>query len=1082
MLKTFKRITKVLGLTLGLMVILIAFAGLRLFWAPVGINYFVENIRQSAEQAMPGLSVSFVDAYIEWNTTEDTFDLRFETVKLSNNAAGFVVDIPAMTSNFDFATLRKGIFSPNRIDLIGLAGDINWSALVMEGKLNAFLGAPQDNPELAQDPTDEPTPPETKPNLLPESVPINSNTQNVTDLINLILEKPGGQGFLGNLKRVNILDVELKLTEQNSGGVWQMPGSSAEFSRTPYGISIKLQLNIQIDEQITQLKLASENLQSGKKLLTIDFDNLHPAKMANSIKFVNKQFALLDLPLFGAATIIHDNWKTIDVIDFDLSTGSGQLYIPKLYPEGPRVDTSATTGTYIPSERELRFDTFYALFGGAELRGDAVYTLPKAEGLGSGVQLHANLTEISTQNLVKYWPSSLGRGGHEWVSNNMKEGLVKNVNFVVNIRPEDKDIRPLHDHAFAINFDFENITADYLNPMTPLTKGNGIGFVGPNALSLEIKDGLIGDILVTDSLFKIIDMGVREKIRAEIDINANGAISYILELIRQKPLNLMSEMKINPDQFFGAGQSLTRLSFPLKTGLTSSEIKVNVEATVNGVAIPSLLPNGGLTDGNINLSLNNKGLTAKGQAKLKGVDFNLTWQEQFGLPKGADTSRYDLEGDLSGKDFEMFFVPIEDFTKGNLHARFTFLGSGGKLRRGTGILDFFETEVDVWQMGWDKPANTPGIATVVFEWGDNNLFNIKNLQVSAEGLKASAALTIDSAKGRLNSIDISSYVGDYNDLSLKAIVMPEGGYDVNIEAKRLDVRPYLDKILSPQNNPDNPQLKLDIRALKTMALNDVEINNFLLQAIDKGDYWEETTLSGRFNNDNEMFVSLSTSPSGRDLVVKTTDAGQTLLGSGLFVNALGGDLDLTAAISGVGSDVVANGSLKAKKFKLVKSSFVVEALQEVKGKVIDKFIDDDGLAFNELVLPFKLQNNVFDFTRSRANGASMGFTMEGQINREMSQMNINGLIIPAYALNSFISNIPIVGNILVGGKGKGLFAISYRVKGEVEAPKVTFNPLSAFAPGILREFFGSSKGKLETKEKPAPKEEADKTKSNPKNN
>jgi hypothetical protein len=1066
-LKTFKRISKVFGLTLGFVVILTTIAGLRLFWAPVDINYFVENIRQSVEQAMPGLTVSFEEAYIEWNTTEDSLDLRLETVKFSNVEAGFSVDIPAVTSNFDYATLRQGVFSPNRVDLIGLDGEVNWSALEMEQKLNAFLGgAPAPNSEVKTNSADSPFTTETESLVELRDA---TNSQKFTDIINLIIKNPGGQGALSNLKRVNILDVELTLTEQTSGGVWQIPESSIRFSRTPYGVSFELQLNIQLGEQITQLKLASENLQSGKKLLTINFDNLHPAKLAKSVDLKNKQFELLDLPLFGAATVVHENWSTIDVIDFDLSTGNGRLVMPGLYPEAPRVDTAATTGTYIPKDRELRFDSFYALFGGAELRGDGIYTLPKAEGLGSGVQLHANLTEISTANLVKYWPASLGRSGHEWVSNNMKVGLVKNVNFVVNIRPEDKGIRPLHDHAFAINFDFENITADYLSPMTPLTNGNGIGFVGPNTLSLEIQDGLIGDILVTDSLFKIIDMGVREKIRAEIDINANGAITYILELIRQKPLNLTSNMNIKPDQFYGTGQSLTRLAFPLKKNLTSSEIFVNVEATVNEVAIPSLLPNGGLTDGNINLSLNNKGLIAKGRAKLKGVDFNLTWQEQFGLPAGSDSSRYDLEGDLTAADIEKFFIPIDDYIKGNMHARLTFLGSGGKLKRGTGIFDFFETEVDVWQMGWDKPVNTPGIGTVVFEWNDDKTLDIKNIQIAAEGMSASASLSIDNEKGQLNSINITKFEGDYNDLALKASIMPEGGYDILIEAKKLDVRPYLDTILSPKSNPDKPQLKLDIRAQKAMALNDVEVNNFLLQALDKGDYWQTATISGRFNDGGEMFVSLSPTSTGRDIVVKTTDAGNTLLGSGLFVNALGGDMDLVATIAGVGADVVAKGTLKVKKFKLVKSSLVVEALKEVKGKVIDKYIDDDGLTFDELVLPFKLQNNVFDFTKSRANGASMGFTMEGQIDREMSQINVNGLIIPAYALNSLIANIPILGNILVGGKGEGLFAITYRVKGEFDDPKVTFNPLSVFVPGILRELFEGRKGEID-KEKPKKQE------------
>jgi hypothetical protein len=61
-------------------------------------------------------------------------------------------------------------------------------------------------------------------------------------------------------------------------------------------------------------------------------------------------------------------------------------------------------------------------------------------------------------------------------------------------------------------------------------------------------------------------------------------------------------------------------------------------------------------------------------------------------------------------------------------------------------------------------------------------------------------------------------------------------------------------------------------------------------------------------------------------------------------------------------------------------------------------------------------------------------------------------VAPAYAINSILGNVPIIGP-LFGGGSQGLFAANYRVSGPSNDPDVTVNPLSALAPGILRQLF-----------------------------
>ena len=88
----------------------------------------------------------------------------------------------------------------------------------------------------------------------------------------------------------------------------------------------------------------------------------------------------------------------------------------------------------------------------------------------------------------------------------------------------------------------------------------------------------------------------------------------------------------------------------------------------------------------------------------------------------------------------------------------------------------------------------------------------------------------------------------------------------------------------------------------------------------------------------------------------------------------------------------------------------------------------------------------------------MGITASGKIDFGTDTIDINGTNVPAYTLNSLLGKIPIIGTILSGEKGGGIFAASYKVSGPVANPKMSVNPLSALAPGFLRKLMQGIEG------------------------
>jgi hypothetical protein len=68
-------------------------------------------------------------------------------------------------------------------------------------------------------------------------------------------------------------------------------------------------------------------------------------------------------------------------------------------------------------------------------------------------------------------------------------------------------------------------------------------------------------------------------------------------------------------------------------------------------------------------------------------------------------------------------------------------------------------------------------------------------------------------------------------------------------------------------------------------------------------------------------------------------------------------------------------------------------------------------------------------------------------------MVVNGTFIPAFGINNIAGAIPLIGEILGGGRDEGLVGITYRLSGPLDNPQLVMNPISAIAPGIFRKIF-----------------------------
>jgi hypothetical protein len=114
----------------------------------------------------------------------------------------------------------------------------------------------------------------------------------------------------------------------------------------------------------------------------------------------------------------------------------------------------------------------------------------------------------------------------------------------------------------------------------------------------------------------------------------------------------------------------------------------------------------------------------------------------------------------------------------------------------------------------------------------------------------------------------------------------------------------------------------------------------------------------------------------------------------------------------------------------------------------------EGLNFKRLRLRMTTDDRFIRFADTVLEGVDLGAVVDrGLIRKSDGAIDITGTIIPAYELNSFIGKVPVLGTIITGGKGQGLFGLTFALGGTFAKPQFQVNPISAVAPGILRKIF-----------------------------
>lgn len=685
--------------------------------------------------------------------------------------------------------------------------------------------------------------------------------------------------------------------------------------------------------------------------------------------------------------------------------------------------------------------------GGGAIRISADGALEISADVALGPMDAARIDEV--------WPLIAAPGAQRWAAENLVAGVVRDARLVWTRTPDAE--------ALDVEFAFEDLTAQYLRGHPPVSAAVGRGRGSLEGLEIDLESGVVevpggegvetGLIRVDGSRFVIPEFppGIPP---GEVTLRADGRIDLIATVMNTAPLDLLDRFGAPPRALGGEATVEATLAFPLAAALRLEEIQISAQARLRDLDLDGAAFPVALSAETATLEADMSGMTLSADpAVVDGRSGALRYTETFAPADGAPRRRARMRFDLDAAAILALGAP-EGSVEGTAQVDVRLSEVDGAPRRVEGVVDLSRLGLSLPAFGWAKPAGEAGVVRFLAREVAGGRRDVERLEVAAGELSVSARARFD-AEGGLRRVRIDSLrLGERVDLALDARADESGGWRVEGSGGVLDLRAWERGTAETARDAaveQAPPLSATLTIERLHLIGDAPLTNVTIAAArgEAGGWTIDLTGSAG----SAGVTAQAVAEEGRLRVsVASDDAGHALGALGLARDARGGRLRVTA--SGP-LDGPFTGDARIDDIVFRRVPVVIDAVNMgLLVGVIDR-ATSGGLTFTRVQIPFRIDNDRMTIFDGVMVGPTLGMTVSGGLNLSGDGLDLSGSVSPAYAVNGAISEVPVLGDLLTGGRGEGVLGVAYTLRGRVDDPQVSVNPLSALAPGFLRRIFQS---------------------------
>lgn len=653
---------------------------------------------------------------------------------------------------------------------------------------------------------------------------------------------------------------------------------------------------------------------------------------------------------------------------------------------------------------------------------------------GWSVDLDAHIDQMDLDNVQRYWPPKLAPKPRLWVTENLYEGEMKDLDFALRLRPGEKP-------DIYVDFDFDKARLRFAKTLPLLQDGQGQASLIDRRFTVTAHKGVViadagGAVDASGTSFIIPDTSIKKDTPGIARIQARGAVTAALSLLDRAPLQLLTKANLPVDLAEGQVSLNGTLSLPLIKGLKLADTRFHFTGELDGLSTDRLVPGTTITAPALSLSGDQSGVSIQGDGLFGAVPVTAQWRQ----PIGGDTAqRSQLVGEieLSPRLMQQINAGLpQGMLTGQGVAQFE-LGLGADAPpRLTAQSDLAGVTLAIPELGWRKSAGSLGTMTTEATLGDQLAVNA--LRIDAAGLRSAASISFrDGAE--LDRVSFSSFeIGNWLAVPAELVGRGDAAPDIRVLGGVLNLGQATFGEGGGNGGTGGAGPRLDV------ALDRLQVTETMALTGLTGNFQTTGGLQGNFSAQVNGGAALqgTVSPDGARSAVRLTsaDAGAVLRSAGLLTQARGGSLEVQLDPVADPGNYDLNLEIRNTRIKdapamaaLLNAISLVGLLDEMAGQ---------GIYFSSIESRMRITPTAVKILSGSAVGPSMGLSFDGTVDTVAGTLNLRGAISPIYLVNA-------IGSVLTR-KGEGIFAFNYTLAGPLSAPHVSVNPLSGLAPLFLR--------------------------------
>ncbi len=664
-------------------------------------------------------------------------------------------------------------------------------------------------------------------------------------------------------------------------------------------------------------------------------------------------------------------------------------------------------------------------------------------------------TRMPMSALKRLWPFFAAAAVRSWVEEHISGGMVERVVVAGNAPLEDfkHDGPPVPEDGLSVDIETSGTTLRPISSLPPIRDADlTVRITGRNAVvnlgrgTVEAAPGR--RLNIAGGVFEVPDTHPKPA-PARSSFRIDGGVPAAAALLASDGLRDEVGITLDPATTRGTISAQVAVKLAIAQPMPDDASSYLISADLTNFAADKMLLGQKVEASTLKAVATGDGFQIKGDVKINGTPASIDLRKQ----KGEADAELHMQSTIDEAARRRLGMDFGSAVTGAIPIKVVGRVSDNATDNGMSVeADLTPVKIDNLLPGWVKPAGRPARATYnLLKNGKST--RIDDLSVDGSGATVRGSIELDNANEIVSANFPVFSLSDGDKLTLKADRGPDGALRVAMRGDIYDGRNFVKSSLANTDKTKQKQedLDLEVKVGTVAGHNGETLRGLDLKLSRRAGRIRTFSMTSKIGRDTPLNGDLRVRARDNHQVIyfETDDAGALFRFTDMYPRMFGGQM-WVAMDPPTQEQSPQIGTLFIRSFVVRGEPALERVVSGAPGTP-----GANGVDFSEMRADFTRFPGKMSVRDGVVRGPLVGATVEGNIDYTRDDVHLRGTFVPFYGLNNMFGQIPIVGLFLGGGNKEGLVGINYEAVGPPGAPRISVNPVSAIAPGLLRKFIPS---------------------------